>query len=96
VQTRQTGSNLSKPGNVSQSRYSVHLSNKPTAFKFRDDDEVELTNEITGPGRMRSKGNDEEFGGNNGHDSAYPMSDIHVTKDITWTSAHSDEHKGSF
>lgn len=51
--------------------------------KLRSDDEVELTNNITGPGSMRSKVSDSEA-------NEYPL-DIVVKKDVTWTSAHLDD-----
>jgi hypothetical protein len=47
--------------------------------KLRSDDEAELTNEITGHASMRTKGSHEEM-------HAYPLSDIHVKKDVSWSS----------
>jgi hypothetical protein len=54
--------------------------------KLRSDDEVELTNNITGPGSTRSKGSD-------GESNAYPLTDIVVKKDVSWSSAHLDDRR---
>lgn len=52
------------------------------SVKLRNDDEVQLTTDITGPGpgSARSKDSDEDM-------HAYVMKNIVVKKDVTWTSS---------
>jgi hypothetical protein len=47
---------------------------------LRNDDEVQLTTDITGPGSTRSKASDEDM-------HAYAMKDIVVKKDVSWSSS---------
>jgi len=55
--------------------------------KLRSDDEVELTNKITGPGgSVRTGESDEESGRH-----MYPLSDIVVKKDVSWSEAHLED-----
>lgn len=57
------------------------------AVKVRNDDQMELTTEVTGPGGPRSTNIDEELEGNS-------PQDIRVQKDVTWTSARVRVHRG--
>lgn len=51
---------------------------------MRNDDEVELTNNISGPtGSIRTKDSDEEVG--------YPLKNITVKKDVSWSSARLED-----
>lgn len=51
--------------------------------KLRSDDEIELTNNITGPGSTRTKASDDDHG--------YSEGDIVVKKDVSWTSTQLDD-----
>ncbi len=51
--------------------------------KLRCDDEIELTNNITGPGSTRTKASDD--------DRVYAEGDIVVKKDVTWLSTQLDD-----
>lgn len=58
--------------------------------KLRSDDEVELTNEISGPGQGRTIPNHNGDG-----TESYAMSDIYVKKDVSWNSSRLDSPPSS-
>ncbi|KAK0109151.1 hypothetical protein ONS96_002976 [Cadophora gregata f. sp. sojae] len=53
-------------------------------IKVRDDDQIELTTNVTGPGSMKRYESDDASDLNTTHD-------IRVQKDVTWTSAHLED-----